>query len=158
MPAEFTSNEMAMWLCKHALHSFSSSYPLKWAMQFTHSPCTCHGSWGQPRGLRSGTQSSRPMRSVHEDMSYHCPFPAAGIQHCTLTSEVAVRSTALVCSTKGLAPFLENMTDILYKANVLVFTPWRSSGSHNREVVYYQIPFLLTLLWKNTPIVQNREA
>lgn len=79
------------------------------------------------------------------------------MQHCTLTSEVAVRSTALVCSTEGLAPFLENMTDILYRANVLVFTLWRSSGSHNTEVVDYQIPFLFTLLWNNTPTVQNIE-
>lgn len=78
------------------------------------------------------------------------------MQHCTLTSEVAVRSTVLVYSTKDLAPFLGNITNILLLG--LIITLQRSSGSHNREVVYYQIPFLLTLLWSNTPIMQNREA
>lgn len=80
------------------------------------------------------------------------------MQHCTLTFEVAVRSTGLVCSTKDVAQFLENMIDILYRANGLAFTLQRSSDSHNREVVYYQIPFLLTFLWNNTLIMQNNEA
>lgn len=44
------------------------------------------------------------------------------MQHCALTSEVAVGSAALVCSPKGLVPFLRYTAEVLYRADVLVFT------------------------------------